>query len=106
MIGTDYNVIISDSAKQDLQKFTDYILKKYKDPFVVKNVMKDFVKTVERMRRFGDSQPILEIPSVRGKNLRVVSFKRYALKMFYEIHGDTIKIIRIKHERQDYYNML
>lgn len=106
MIGTEYNVVFSDLAKLDLQNFTDHILEKYNDPFIVKRVMVDFSKTVEYMRVVGDSQPILTIPSVKGKKIRMVRFGKYSLKMFYQIHGNTIKVVRIKHGRQNYYEDL
>lgn len=101
MLGTAYKVIVAKEAKQRFQNSLDYILSMYQDIFVIRRLIEDYEKTLERLSKSADIYKLCREPELAEEGYRVIHFEHYKYIMIYVINGDTVEVVSILHTLQD-----
>ena len=103
---SEYNVIVSDEAHEDVINYIKYIVTQYQDYFAVVKILDDYHKTLASLRSVGGYLSICDFPKAKRNGIRKIRFKKYSFYLFYIINGSTINVIRGFQARQNYQKLL
>ncbi len=102
----DYNVLISDKAQAQLDKFIYYILVELGNEQAAIRVLEDAEETKVRLSRTAGSLKLCDNEKLRVLGYRMIHFGRHRYFMLYRIDGNTAYVEGIYHELQDYGNKI
>lgn len=98
-----YKLVYAPKALDDLQNIKDYTVSTH-GVEVAKRAMKKLTSTARNLERFSEEGPNL------GDLIQVSTDYRYLYVkpnyLFYRIEGDTIKIVRVLNEKQNFMQIL
>lgn len=96
-------LIYSPKALDDLQGIEEYISKQF-DRDRAKICVREIASTIRQLEIFPDEGPCLEALIECPTNYHYLVVKPNYI--FYRIEGDTVRVIRILHEKQDFLQIL
>lgn len=100
----NFEVVIFPLAQADMEEIFNYISNNLKNKIAAGKLINDFKRTIEIIRLFPESFPLINNEYVNDKNIRKVSLKNYII--FYRIVNYEIQIIRVLHGLQKYEKLL
>lgn len=98
----DYKVVVTEDAEADLDRYISYLLFVKKNKQAAKNVLEDFEKTKEDLRKAAGSLKLCDNPGLKQVGYRRIDFRVHRYFMLYRIDGDKAVVDNIFHELQDY----
>ena len=92
---TNFKVVYSDVAIDDLHALSHYIIENCKAPITSREYAKGIVTTINSLSYLADSLPLFRRKSFAkyGFNVRRINYKKMAI--IYSIHGKVVLIQRI-----------
>ncbi len=102
----DYEVILTDMARAQLDHIIDYILSEFKSEQAALSVMKDAEDTRVRLSRIASSLKLCDDTGLRALGYRIIHFKYHKYFMLYRIENNRVFVDAIYHDMQDYENIL
>ena len=100
----NFEIVIFPLAQADMEEIFNYISNNLKNKIAAGKLINDFKRTIEMIRLFPESFPLINNEYVNDKNIRKVSLKNYII--FYRIVNYEIQIIRVLHGLQKYEKLL
>ena len=100
----NFEVVIFPLAQADMEEIFNYISNNLKNKIAAGKLINDFKRTIEIIRLFPESFPLINNEYVNDKNIRKDSLKNYII--FYRIVNYEIQIIRVLHGLQKYEKLL
>ena len=101
-----YHVVVTDDGKEDLKRYRDYILKKFKNPQAAKAFILDFRETRKALETIAASLRVSDSEELKKRNLKRVNFQRHNYLVLLRIDDDSIYITNIFHFLEDFENKL
>lgn len=102
----DYNVVVTKSAEEDLDRFIQYLLFEKGNEQAAKNVLDDFERTIRTLEQVAGSLKYCENPRLKKAGYKSISFMSHKYFMLYHIAGNRAIVDNIFHELQDYEKVL
>lgn len=102
----DYEVILTNPAREQLEQIVYYILYQLKNEQAAKNVIRDADDTKLRLSYVAGNLKLCKDPQLRALGYRIIHFKQHKYFMLYRIEGNTVYVDRIYHDLQDYESLL
>ncbi len=102
---TDYNVILTDTAKIQLQEILDYIFFELENAQAAYSVEQDMKETVRRLSHIAGSLKLCDDPDLRALEYRTVHLKWHKYFMLYKVVERRVYVVGIYHDLQDYENI-
>ena len=102
----DYNVVVTKSAEEDLNRFIQYLLFEKGNEQAAKNVLDDFERTIRTLEQVAGSLKYCENPRLKKAGYKRISFMSHKYFMLYHIEGNRAIVDNIFHELQDYEKVL
>ncbi len=99
-----YNVILSDSAKKQLDAYIDYIQYTLFNEQAADAVSLDALNTIEQLKLVAGSLAPCDNPKLKKRGYRKINFLQHDYVMLYKLNGNTANIDGIYHQLQDYEN--
>ena len=101
-----YHVFITDDAKADLRRYTDYLKKIKNSPQAAKNIASDFRETRKKLENVAGilTEPASDV--LKSKGLKRINFLKHDYFMLYRIEGKNAFITNIFHALEDFENKL
>ena len=97
-------VIVSPEARTDLEEINSYIRDELLNPDAALKLMGDLKQTIQSLREFPERGTALStILAVRTAH-RFLLCGSYAV--FYQVNGETVEVLRILNQRQNYLKAL
>ena len=96
-----FRVVATDSAREDLSRFIDYLLYVKKSVQAALNVLEDYDDTLEQLTRVGDSLAPCDNPELRKRGYHRINYLRHRYFMLYRVDGDIVIVHAVGHELQD-----
>lgn len=91
-------VILSNTAKNDLKKIHDYILRDSK--FYANKVIDEIISKVDRLNDYPQMGRI--IPEMADPMIREIF--AYSYRIIYQLSGEDTQILAVVHSRRDFLN--
>ena len=101
----DYQVILSDLAKRQLDDILFYIYATLDNEVAAARILEDAEYTIQKLAQIGDSLKICEEPELAEYGYRKMHFLSHRCLMLYTINGTCIHVDRIYHALEDYKNL-
>ena len=98
----DYNVVVTKDAREDLERFIQYLLVEKNSMQAAKNVLDDFDATIETLKHVAGSLKLCDNPRLRESEYRRINFLNHRYFMLYRIEEKMVYVDNIFHELQDY----
>ena len=94
-ISTNYKLIITDSAQEDIDRYIDTIIYTYDAPITAKRHYDDLYRVLRKIERYPMINPIRYSPTLLqyGYNVRRVNYKKMAI--LYTVIGHIIYVHRV-----------
>ena len=102
----DYNVVVTKDAREDLERFIQYLLVEKNSMQAAKNVLDDFDATIETLKHVAGSLKLCDNPRLRESEYRRINFLNQRYFMLYRIEEKMVYVDNIFHELQDYENSM
>ena len=102
----DYNVVVTKDAREDLERFIQYLLVEKNSMQAAKNVLDDFDATIETLKHVAGSLKLCDNPRLRESEYRRINFLNHRYFMLYRIEENMVYVDNIFHELQDYENKM
>ncbi|MGN1143115.1 MAG: type II toxin-antitoxin system RelE/ParE family toxin [Anaerovoracaceae bacterium] len=103
----DYNVIMTERAKEQLDAITHYILYQFKSRQAAENVLNDVEKTINKLEYAAGSLPICQDIYLAGKGYHKIPLEKHNYVMLYRIEDEKDVIISgIFHMMEEYQTKL
>ena len=102
----DYNVVVTKVAREDLERFIQYLLVEKNSMQAAKNVLDDFDATIETLKHVAGSLKLCDNPRLRESEYRRINFLNHRYFMLYRIEEKMVYVDNIFHELQDYENSM
>ena len=102
----DYNVVITEDAEQDLDRFIKYLLFVKKNDQAAGSLLDDFEITKNNLARVAGSLRDCSNPRLSALGYKRINFMSHRYFMLYRIEGNKVMVDNIFHELQDYENRL
>ncbi len=102
----DYNVVITDKAKSQLDDYVRYIAVDLKNPDAARAVLGDAEETKNELSLVAGSLQICDNPKLKEYGYRKILFRRHRYLMLYRLVGVTAVVDAIYHQLQDYENLI
>ena len=100
----NFVVVIFPLAQADMEEIFNYISNNLKNKIAAGKLINDFKRTIEIIRLFPESFPLINNEYVNDIIIRKVSLKNYII--FYRIVNYEIQKIRVLHGLQKYEKLL
>jgi len=98
-------VVIANQARDDLAEITTFIAKG--SPDQARDFIHKFIETVENLRLWPESNPLLDDDRLRDAGLRRAVFKKFRNHLIvYRYRSQTIEVLRVYHAAQDWQKYL
>ncbi len=102
----DYNVIITEDAENDLDRFLQYLLFEIKNEQAAENFLDDFEETVRILSGIAGSLKPCENPRLKKMGYKRINFQRHRYFMMFRVEGNDAIVDALFHELQDYENKM
>ena len=102
----DCNVVVTKDAREDLERFIQYLLVEKNSMQAAKNVLDDFDATIETLKHVAGSLKLCDNPRLRESEYRRINFLNHRYFMLYRIEEKMVYVDNIFHELQDYENSM
>lgn len=102
----DYKVVVTVDAKEDLDRFIQYLLFEKESRQAAQNVLNDYEATKEILTYAAGSLKLCDNPRLKQLEYRRINFLKHQYFMLYRIVEDVVIIDNIFHYLQDYENKL
>ena len=93
-------------AREDLERFIQYLLVEKNSMQAAKNVLDDFDATIETLKHVAGSLKLCDNPRLRESEYRRINFLNHRYFMLYRIEEKMVYVDNIFHELQDYENSM
>ena len=100
------NVVVTKDAREDLERFIQYLLVEKNSMQAAKNVLDDFDATIETLKHVAGSLKLCDNPRLRESEYRRINFLNHRYFMLYRIEEKMVYVDNIFHELQDYENSM
>ena len=100
-----YRVVISDRVSEQLDNYVQYLVVKLGNAQAGSNLLEDALDTAEALSYVAGSLPFCVDPDLRQRGIRKMLFTRHRYLWLYQINGDTVQVMGMYHELQDYENI-
>lgn len=97
-----YNVIVSESAKDDLKAAASYISNELKNETAAKNLINAFNKTAISLSEMPERFPIIDDDILKNENIRFTQINNYLL--FY--YSNSVFVLRFLYGRRNWESIL
>ncbi|KIR03717.1 hypothetical protein P261_02532 [Lachnospiraceae bacterium TWA4] len=97
-----YNVIVTEDAENDLDRFIRYLLLEKKNEQAARNLLDDFEETVSILSIVAGSLKLCENPRMIEQGYKRIDFQRHRYFMLFRVEGNNAIIDILFHELQDY----
>ena len=101
---TDFEIIFTDDAKEQLQDILDYIFFKLNNAQAAYNVEQDIKETTIMLSHIAGSLKLCENPPLNKLGYHTIHCKRHNYFMLYRIQESIVYVDAIYHDLQDYEN--
>ncbi|MCD8326636.1 MAG: type II toxin-antitoxin system RelE/ParE family toxin [Lachnospiraceae bacterium] len=98
----DYNVIVTEDAENDLDKYIQYLLFEIKSEQAAGNLLDDFEETVRVLSEVAGSLQFCENPKLKIKGYKKIKFQRHRYFMLFRVEENDAIVDALFHELQDY----
>lgn len=98
----DYRIIITPDAKEDLERYINYLLYEKKSKQAAKNVLDDFESTIQMLENVAGSIKLCDNEKLKKLGYRRINFLSHRYFMLYRIEENRVIVDNIFHELQDY----
>ena len=102
----DYKVVVTVDAKEDLERFVQYLLFEKKNPQAAKNLLDDFSATTNTLSYVAGSLKLCDNPRLKQLGYRRINFLNHRYFMMYRICDDKVFVDNIFHDLQDFENKM
>lgn len=102
----DYEVVMSNKAEVQLEKFIYYILVELGNEQAAVSVLDDAEAAKLRLSRTAGSLKLCDNPKLREAGYRVIHFEHHKYLMIYRLDGNIAYVEGIYHELQNYENKI
>ena len=92
----NYDIVLTENAKEDLEAFVSYSLHEKQNPQAARSILDDFDQTTD----------ILSGTAGRALGYHRINFMSHRYFMLYRIEGNTVYVDNVFHELQDYENRI
>jgi plasmid stabilization system protein ParE len=100
-----YRVELSDRASEQLDHYVQYLVVKLRNAQAGSSLLDDALDTSEALSYVAGSLPFCADPELKRRGIRKMRFTRHRYLWLYRIEGDTVQIVAMYHELQDYENL-
>lgn len=102
----DYEILVSEDAERDLDRFIRYLLFEKENEQAARNLLDDFEMTKQSLAYVAGSLKDCMNPRLREPGYKRINFMAHRYFMLYRIEGNKAIIDNIFHDLQDYENRL
>lgn len=102
----DYEVILTHSAKAQIDHIIDYILFELKNEQAALSVMEDAESTRLRLSHVAGNLKLCNDPGLRTLGYRTIHFNRHKYFMLYRVDNNKVYVDAVYHDTQDYENIV
>lgn len=102
----DYEILVSEDAERDLDRFIRYLLFEKENEQAARNLLDDFEMTKQSLAYVAGSLKDCMNPRLREQGYKRINFMAHRYFMLYRIEGNKAIIDNILHDLQDYENRL
>lgn len=99
-------VVFTQPAEYDLIDIEHYIFVELENPQASDRITNGIVDTIEKLRDFPTSHPLVNDVLLRNVGLRMTHFENYNIFYFYNEIEEVIYVIRILYNRVDWQELL
>ena len=99
-----YNVRMTERAKEQMEAFVRYLVTELKNKQAASNLLEDVMDTEESLTYVAGSLPLCGDPDLHRRGIRKIHFSRHRYLWLYQIQEETVYIMAMYHELQDYEN--
>lgn len=103
---TDFKVIFTDDAKEQIQNILDYLFFELNNAQAAYSVEQDMKDTTQRLSHIADNLKLCDNSKLHALGYRTIHLKCHRYFMLYKIIDDIVRIDGIYHDLQDYKNIL
>lgn len=100
----DYKIVITDSAREDLDQYLKYLLFIKKSDQAAQNVLDDFDDTIQHLKQVAGSLKLCDNPRLHCLGYRRINFLKHRYFLLYRLEKKTVFVDNVFHEFQDYEN--
>lgn len=97
-----YNVVLSENAEEDVDRFIAYLLFEKKNEQAAKNFLDDVEATKSSLSNVAGSLKLCDNPRLRELGFRRMNFLSHKYFMLYRVIDDVAFVESVFHELQDY----
>lgn len=102
----DYEVVVTSDAKEDIERFIEYLILEKKSIQAAENVLNDYDATIESLKHVAGSLKLCDNPMLRQLEYRRINFLNHRYFMLYRVVDNKVFVDNIFHELQDYENKM
>ena len=102
----DYKLVVTRDAERDFDRFIDYLLVEKGNFQAARNMIDDYVATIDTLKSVAGSLKLCDNPGLRQRGYHRIRFLKHRYFMLYRIEDDVVFIDKIFHELQDYENKM
>ena len=102
----DYEVIVTEDAETDMDRFINYLLFEKKNDQAASNLIDDFEDTIITLTHAAESFKVCENQHLMELGYRRINFKSHRYFMLYRVEDGTVYVDNVFHELQDYENKM
>ncbi len=102
----NYNVIVTEEAENDLDRFIRYLLFEKQSVQAAENLINDFEESVQILSDVAGSLKLCENPRLNELGYKKFNFQRHRYFMLFRLEGTDVIVDAMFHELQDYENKI
>ena len=97
-----YNLIISDSAQNEIENAVDYVAIKLNNPGAAESILADIKDIYNEIQYMPESLPLCSAPLLFRNEFRKALLKKHNYVFIFRIDGETVKIYGFFHTLENY----
>ena len=102
----DYNIIITENAENELDRYIRYLLFEIRSEQAARNLLADFEETVQMLKSVAGSLKTCENRRLKEQGYKRIKFKRHGYFMLFRVEENDVIVAALFHELQDYENKI
>lgn len=102
----DYKVVVSQDAKDDLERYVSYLAMEKCSIQAATNLLDDYDKTIDELALIAGSLKYCDNKRLRDRGYKRINFLKHRYFMLFRVEDETVYVDRIYHFLQDYENKL
>ena len=106
MEGVNYQIVVTQPARQDLQSALSYLTQELKNPQAARDLLDAVEKDVQSLSRMPERFPLVRDEALRREGIRFFPIKHYLL--FYTVRRETNTVViqRFLYGRRNWADLL